>query len=80
MKTSKEMQAFAIAGLDAEIARLTRLRQELVGGSRRAARGKEDSGEVGNRKGRKRRKFSAAERREISKRMKAMWAAKRAQK
>ena len=78
MKTSKEMQAFAIAGLDAEIARLTRLRQELVGGGRRAAPGNEDGGEVGNGKVRKRRKFTAAERREISKRMKAMWAAKRA--
>ena len=47
MKTSKEMQAFAIAGLDAEIARLTRLRQELVGGAAVLHGGKRIAGKSG---------------------------------
>jgi hypothetical protein len=64
-----ELQEMARIGLDVEIARLIKRRDSL---------GKQSAPKLnGNGKVRKRRKFTAAERKLISKRMKAMWAAKR---
>jgi hypothetical protein len=73
-----EFREFAIAGLEAEIARLQQLRQTLLDGSEgRRETTLTGPAVVSADRQRRRGGMSAAQRKAVSKRMKAYWAAKR---
>jgi hypothetical protein len=75
--TTDELKSLAAAGIRAEIGRLTSLLAELEGDSAALPTGSND-GTTTKRRGR--RNLTPAQRKEISRRMKAMWAAKRKEK
>jgi|tagenome__1003787_1003787.scaffolds.fasta_scaffold18408991_1 hypothetical protein len=70
----QELRRLALSGVDAEIARLTKLREAILSGKPAATLGTTNGGPAKRRGGRQ---FTAAQRREVSKRMKAMWAKRR---
>jgi hypothetical protein len=75
MPTLEELKQLAAAGIRAEISRLTSLLAELEGSEAAALPTGSNDGQVTKRRGR--RNLTDAQRKEISRRMKAMWRAKR---
>lgn len=77
MATRDDFYTYAIAGLEAEIARLQRMLADLRKGRRQLSAPSESATRVNDKPGRPRRtkrKFTKAQRAEISERMQRYWA------
>lgn len=73
MATRDDLHTYAIAGLEAEIARLQRMLADLRKGRRQQSASSESATRVNDKPGRTKRKFTKAQRAEISERMQRYW-------